>query len=28
MRQFWLKLLLTMTIWIALIGIGWLFGWI
>jgi len=28
MRQFWLKFLLAMTIWIALISIGLLFGWI
>jgi len=28
MRAFWLKLLLTLTIWFTMLGVGWLFGWI
>jgi len=26
MRAFWLKFLLTVTIWFTLLAIGWLFG--
>jgi len=28
MKQFWLKLLLTMTLWLTFVSIGWLLGWI
>jgi len=27
-KRLWLRLLLAFTIWIALIGLGWLLGWI
>ena len=28
LRAFWLKLLLTLTIWFTLLSVGWMLGWL